>query len=562
MKNRCWAIPIVMLAVAMTGLSADAQEDPRRIRGDYRIDRGDILNRDLIVENGTLTVDGEIRGWVVVSDGDVFIRGTVQGLVVAIFGDVVVLDSGLVQGDAVSIEGDVVIRGSGVVTGSKWTTTQQGLERQGREVDWARIVRQSGVLSDTGQRGRERPSRERDWDVGWTERWDYGRQTSYQFAYTGDFPLGWFCYNRVDGFTFQGEIFNSQYDWGSAATSFYGGAGYAFASKEFYYRLGLNRYFFPVKPIEIGIAMFRQLETEDAWYITPNENDVNALLARYDWYDYYRVEGIQAHLSIRPIRWVQLGVLYSQDKEDAAEKVTDWSIFGGERIFRENEWLTDYDPDPFLNQYATADEGEVKRLIYTVNLDLTSGYSRRPSRGVKINATIEKAEHQGIGFGDPFTYERTLLELEAYQRLSRIDHLALRIRMGSSTVEPTFTIPVQHKYYLGGVGSLRGYQFKQFNGDRLFLGTLEYTLGADGRSPFFGDWALTFFYDYGLAWDADPEADIDAELTPENPMKSFGAAVAPFGWGGLRIEVAKPLVKILDTDELDLTYYIRWSFDF
>ena len=88
------------------------------------------------------------------------------------------------------------------------------------------------------------------------------------------------------------------------------------------------------------------------------------------------------------------------------------------------------------------------------------------------------------------------------------------------------------------------------------------TLGADGRSPFFGDWALTFFYDYGRAWDATPDAEIDAELTPEEPMRSVGAAIAPFGWGGLRIEVAKPLDSILDTDEKELTYYVRWSFDF
>ena len=562
MKNRCWWVPVVFLAVAMTGLSADAQEDPRRVRGDYRIDRGDVLNRDLIVENGTLTVDGEIHGWVVVTDGDAFIRGTVLGLVVAIYGDVIVLDSGLVQGDAVSIEGDVVMRGSGVVTGSKWTTTLQGLERQGRDVDWARIVRQSGVMSDIRERGRERQSRDRDWDVDWTDRWDSGRRISYQFAHTGDFPLGGFSYNRVDGLTFQGEIFNSQYDWGSAATSFYGGAGYAFASKELYYRLGLNRYFFPGTPVELGIAMFRQLETEDTWYMTPNENNVNALLARYDWFDYYRVEGMQAHLRFSPVRYVKLGIRYSQDKENAAEKVTDWSIFGGDKVFRENEWLTDYDPDPLLSQTSPADEGEIKRLIYTVGFDLTSGSNQRPSRGLKINATIEKAEHQGIGFDEAFTYERMLLELVAYQRLSRIDHLALRVRVGSSTVEPNFTIPVQHRYYLGGVGSLRGYEFKQFTGNRLFLGTLEYTLGADGKSPFFDDWALTFFYDYGLAWDADPEADIDAELTPEDPMRSMGAAVAPFGWEGLRIEVAKPLDSTLDTDENNLTYYIRWSFDF
>lgn len=576
MKSIRWAVPILIYTVAATGTSVKAapgngesklvgywstpvvQEGPLRARGDYRIERGEVIRRDLIVEGGTLTVDGEVRGWVVVTHGDAFIRGTVQGLVVVLYGDVMVLDSGLVQGDAVSVEGDVIIRGSGVVTGSKWTTTRQGLERQGRDVDWARVVRQSGVLGREEELEREWPRRERDWDVDWDDRWNYRRWTAYEFAYTGDFPLGWVCYNRVDGLTVQGEIFNSQHDWGSAATSFYGGAGYAFASKEFYYRLGLNRFFFPGTPIELGISMYRQLDTEDAWYITPNENDLNAFLARYDWYDYYRVEGMQAHLRFRPQRWLQLGVRYAQDTEMVAERVTNWSIFGGDRVFRENEWLTTYDQDPDLREYSIADEGEIRRLVYFVRLDLTSGSSRRPTRGVVVDATLEKAEHQGIDAGDPFTYERLLIKLEAYQRLSRIDHLALRVRVGSSTVETSYAIPVQHRYYMGGVGSLRGYDFKQFNGNRLFLGTLEYTLGADGSSPFFGGWALTFFYDYGLAWDADPEVEIDKELTPGEAVRSIGAAIAPFGWGGMRIEVAKPL----DTEEKELTYYIRWSFDF
>ena len=580
MKNKRWAVHILILAMAGTGTSVEAepyrgdisalentgatevQEGPRRVRGDYRVERGEVLNRDLIVEGGTLTVDGEIRGWVVVSGGDAFIRGTVQGLVVVLYGDLMILDSGLVQGDGVSVEGDVVVRGSGVVTGSKWTTTRRGLERQGRDVDWARIVRQSGVLGREDEWERDRTQRDRDWDADWDRRWDYQRWIPYQFAYTGSFPLGWISYNRVDGLTIQGEIFNSQHDWGSAATSFYGGAGYAFSSKEIYYRLGLNRYFFPGTPLEIGVAMYRQLETEDTWYITPNENDLNAFLARYDWYDYYRVEGMQAHAQFRPQRWLQLGVRYTQEEESAAERITNWSVFGGDRIFRENEWLTIYDPDPDLRQYSPADEGEIHRLIYTLRLDLTSGSRRRPSRGMVIDATLEKAEHQGIDGLDPFTYQRALVKLEAYQRLSRMDHLALRVRVGSSDVE-TYELPVQHRYYLGGVGSLRGYDFKQFNGNRMLLGTLEYTLGANGWSPFFGDWALTFFYDYGLAWSTGPDVRIDEELLPKEELgmqakRSVGASVAPFGWGGLRVEVAKPL----DTEEKELTYYIRWSLDF
>ncbi len=577
-----WAVSILLVmltatsAPAMVTISAGditlwggdgaavMQESPRRIKGDFRIERGEVLRCDLIVEGGILTVDGELHGWAVVAYGDVFVRGTVQGMVVALYGDVMVLDSGLVRGDAVSIEGDVIVQGSGAITGSDVSTTRRGLERQGRDVAWARLVRQSGVLGKGDER--EYEQRQREWDFEWDERRDYRRWPAYIFAYTGSFPLGGFVYNRIDGLTLQGEIFNSQHDWEDAATSFYGGAGYGFWSKELYYRLGLNRYFFPGTPIEIGIGMYRQLETEDTWYITPNENNLNALLARYDWYDYYRVEGLQAHLGFAPQRWLKLGVRYAQEREIAAEKKCNWAIFGGDRLFRNNEWYVTYDPDPALRATLPADEGEVHRLIYSLRLDLTSVWRKRPSRGVVVDATLEQVEHQGIDFGayrgDPFNYERLLVRLAAYQRLSRIDHLALRVMVGSAHVDAPDTIPVQHRYYLGGVGSLRGYDFKRFSGNRLFLGTLEYTLGADGWSPLFDGWALTFFYDHGLAWDAQPEAVIEEELTPKQAdvMRSVGAAIAPFGWGGLRLEVAYPLDP--KEEERKFTYYIRWSFDF
>ena len=48
-----------------------------------------------------------------------------------------------------------------------------------------------------------------------------------------------------------------------------------------------------------------------------------------------------------------------------------------------------------------------------------------------------------------------------------------------------------------------------------------------------------------------------ADLVPEDPMRSAGAALAPFGWEGFRVEVAKPL----DGEEKDLTYYFRLAFE-
>ncbi|MFC1559046.1 BamA/TamA family outer membrane protein [Gemmatimonadota bacterium] len=529
------------------------QQEPRRIEGDYTVGRNEFIEDDLVVERGNLTVDGEIRGTVVVAYGDAIIRGTVDGLVVAVHGDVIVMDEGLVQGDAVSIEGSVNLRGSGVVTGSNVTTTLEGLRRQGRGIEWARAVRVARVVED-------RVREEDRWDRGSRDynRNYYRRYTHHNFLETGSFPLGGLAYNRVDGITLQGEIFNNSFDWDRAASSFYGGAGYGFKSKRLYYRLGLNRFWLPRTPIEIGIGAYKQLESEDTWTIKPNENDFHAFFVNYDWYDYYQVEGFGGLVRFSPQRWVSLGARYVQETETPVIKTTDWSLFGGDREFRDNEWLTTWDPDPLNRVYNPADPGDLKRWIYFLHVDMTSWGRSRPGKGLILDASLEQVEHESNGA--VFNYERLQAQLQAYLSLSRIDHIALRVRMGSTKSDDGFEdmIPVQHRYYMGGIGSLRGYAFKQFTGNRFFLATAEYTLGADSWTPFFSDLALTVFFDYGLAWDADPMTDLYDELYPEKGNRAVGVAIAPFGWDGFRFEAARPL----DADDKEFTYYVRLEFDF
>lgn len=560
---RMAVLALMLIAGAPPGAeAAPRQERPLRERGDFQVERDRVLRRNLVVEEGTVTVDGEVEGWVVVSGGDAIIRGTVRGLVVAVYGDVIVMGDGLVQGDAVSVSGDVVIRDAGVVTGSNITTTRRGFERQGSDVAWARVIRSAGVFDpdewDALDARREK-RRRKPWDDVWERKRRY--RDDYRFLYAASFPLGGLVYNRVDGLTIQGEIFNSEAAWRTTGTGFFGGAGYALGSGRFYYRIGLNRFWVPSSPVEVGAIAYRQLETEDTWYMTPNENDWMALLARYDWYDYYLNEGFQVHLRVQPHPWVSLGVRYAQDNESGVDRVTNWALFGGDRDFRENRFF-----DPVFNDFVPAAEGEIRRIVYFGRLG-TAGRRwdwGRPARGIRLEGWLEQAGDNGVSDGGDFYYERFLVQLQAYQRLSLIDHLALRVRVGSASMgtasAPLGLVPPQHRFYLGGVGSLRGYEFKEFVGNRLFLATAEYTIGTDSWSPIFDDWSLTLFYDYGLAWITDPGTGLYTDLLPEVGKRSYGIGVSPFGFDGLRVEIARPLDR--DDGETGFVYYIRWSFDF
>ena len=59
-------------------------------------------------------------------------------------------------------------------------------------------------------------------------------------------------------------------------------------------------------------------------------------------------------------------------------------------------------------------------------------------------------------------------------------------------------LPRQRLFYLGGLGTLRGYGFKEFVGDNMLLFNMEYRFRLARANPFSA--AATAFIDSGHAW--------------------------------------------------------------
>ena len=130
------------------------------------------------------------------------------------------------------------------------------------------------------------------------------------------------------------------------------------------------------------------------------------------------------------------------------------------------------------------------------------------------------------------------------------------MQQGDDTYE---WLPVQHRFYAGGLAGLRGYGFKAFTGDRLALGSLEYTLGANTPRPSgYTGLGVGLFYDWGLAWQAEAGRELTEELMPTGAMRSLGVRLLPFGITGPRLEIARPL----DGDDTSLHTYLRWAYIF
>ena len=113
----------------------------------------------------------------------------------------------------------------------------------------------------------------------------------------------------------------------------------------------------------------------------------------------------------------------------------------------------------------------------------------------------------------------------------------------------TGDLPPQRRFYLGGMGTLRGYALKQFGGDHTVLTTAEYWLYP--RSPWPG---LVFFYDGGTAWDrGQPRAGWKHDV-------GAGLDWPGGGRGYVRLDVGFPLNREPSNRRAYVTGFIRFPF--
>jgi len=157
----------------------------------------------------------------------------------------------------------------------------------------------------------------------------------------------------------------------------------------------------------------------------------------------------------------------------------------------------------------------------------------------RVEASLEVATP---GLGSDFDFRRFIGQARAAHVFSPRQALLLRGLVGIGTGE----VPPQRRFALGGIGTLRGYAIKQFEGDRAVLTTAEYWLYP--RSPWPG---LVFFYDGGTAWDRD---------RPHPGWKSDVGAGIDWPGGGrgyLRVDVGFALNREPSARRAYVTGFIR-----
>ena len=343
-------------------------------------------------------------------------------------------------------------------------------------------------------------------------------------------------YNRVEGI-FLGFIIPKEYDdyYGMGnSLAFYGSLGYGLTNEKIRYKAGLARNLFGRNNMEIGAEYYDLTSTEDSWLMPQQENSLAAFFLHEDFYDYYRAEGYAIYGTKHMGRMLSVTGGMREENISSMEKVKDWSLFRSDEKFRDNPLV---------------DEGSYKSTFLRVR----TGTSRHMENwSLSVDAELNNANLKD----DMPDYERYVVDLRRYQPLGRSDHLNIRARYGISNGD----LPIHKKFDLGGIGSLRGYPFKEFaDADKMALINIEYQTDGDAIAglDFVGplnNLIVAFFFDAGNVWNDDKDAPELNDL-----YRNIGIGFGDDD-GDFMINIAKPLDG--DASERDPVVTMRINYMF
>lgn len=393
--------------------------------GNTVIEKTDTVNSNVVVKAGTLTVYGRINGDVLVVGGDLKIK-----------------DNAYISGNVKIINGEVTKDDDAVVVG----------------------------YIDKTSSHKEKAYREEAKDF----RSASTRLNANWVPETTNLDNFIFRYNRVEGL-FLGMGSEKRYYWdGQKQYSTYGSIGYGFKSHNWRGNLGLSRQFAfdEGQLFEFEIEGHSLTDSKEDWLIGTGENTAAAFFIHEDFRDYFQRSGFgvnAGYVAQRDYLTGQVKVGYLSDEYTSMTNQTEWSLFGGNKVFRLN---------PLIN------EGMMRSVVGSAGLSTVTTTIYGPE-GWSMLATAEVAKQS---LKSEFEFNRYVGDIRRYQPLGRYDNLNVRVRVGSSEG----VLPIQETFDMGGLGTIPAFPFKGETGNRMLLMNAELVINGDflGDLDFWPSWLL------------------------------------------------------------------------
>lgn len=408
----------------------DTLVQKRRVLGDLESEKNTHSFTGTTVIPSADTVDGNI----VVKGGDLTVYGRIGGDVLVVGGTLYVKDGATIAGNARVINGTIVREPGGTIEGyeDKTSASTAGYREKGR----------------TFVRGGK------TFDVPWLSE-------------SSNLDNFVFRYNKIEGI-FVGMGSEKKYYWdGERHYTAYGSIGWGFKSHTWRYNIGLDRQFAfsgvtSQSILEFGAEYYSLTDSKDQWLIGVHENSAAAFFFHEDFRDYFARDGFTVHAGhysrLEDLN-AEVSVAYLADKYDALSNNAEWALFGGEKLFRPNAFIT---------------PGNMRSVLVTAGVSTITKSYQGPE-GWSFYGTAEFAQK---AWGSNFEFNHYVVDIRRLQPLGRYDNVNVRIRAGTTEGLNAAAVP-QKAFDLGGLGTLNAFPFKAESGNRLLLVNAEYIVNGN-----------------------------------------------------------------------------------
>jgi len=296
----------------------------------------------------------------------------------------------------------------------------------------------------------------------------------------------WGRYNRVEGPALHLAVVRHLKPEGYIP-AFRAQFGYAFSAERGQYFAGFEQPVAPHHRVTVGVQAYRSFlpfyYADES--LSSGENSASALFLHRDYWDWYEAEGVRALASFYVTRTITVSTGMRKQDEATLDNVNDWSVFNQETDFPENPSIPD---------------GEYR------GYDVTLAYDTRPRQeedDISPRSTWPswtkwhrvQWERGDGGLGGDFDLWRVTGDLRNYFRIAPNQIISTRLLAGTGEGEGGI-LPAERRHEIGGLGTLRGHNYRSLRGDHMALANAQYAIGVGRRG-----WALVFL-DAGTAWDS------------------------------------------------------------
>ena len=316
-------------------------------------------------------------------------------------------------------------------------------------------------------------------------------------------------YNRVDGLYL--AVIGSNKTNVFPLPRFYLEGGHSWKRDRWLYSVEIEQPVVAPIMVSLGGSFYDKTDTYDKELISDGENFISSAFVKRDYRDYFDRRGATGFVALRPFDRNMLKVSYSSDDYRPLSTRAHAAIFRHDDEFPSNPHNPAIPADEVLhnppNIYQIGADPitglQVVDKISLRSLEVLYEFDSRDNEEAPWNGIWARlsGEWAGRDFGGTYDYSRYWADVRYYQQITSRQKYALRAKVGGLVIPehahcanipgPENFFPKQ--FFAGGIGTMPGYDYKEFRGTHMILMNAEYFVSMKGGCGLF------FFADGGDA---------------------------------------------------------------